>query len=124
MDNSDHKIDFNYLDNMLRLSKGNPRFVTEMVNRFIKTSTKDMADIRSFKNTMDRESLKQRSHKFISSCSVVGAMQMIEICHLLSKKSDGETNDMINARIDELDREYDYTLKSLQDYLNKLYAAA
>lgn len=124
MDEQKPSIDFTFLDSMLRVSKGNPKFVTVSVGRFLKSVDQYNSEIQEFRQTEDREALKQKSHKFISSCSVVGAMHIIDICHLLSRKSDDQDKKAIEVWLDDLNTEIAKVTEILNDYLSKLTATA
>lgn len=115
-------IDFSYLDGMLRLSKGNPRFVTEHVQRFMVNCPRDLREIMRFKQDHDREALKRKTHKFISSCSVVGAMRMINVSYRISTKAKTEDEAQLREWLDELNAEFTAVSESLNEYLAKISA--
>lgn len=122
MDEGTPSIDFTFLDSMLNLSKGEPRFVVQTVQRFLKNSDTSLKDIQEFRKSHDREALKQKTHKFISSCSVVGAMRVIELCKQLSKKSDDKDEATILSWLDTLQSEVESAKQILKTYLSKIKA--
>lgn len=117
-------IDFTFLEGMLRLAKGNPRFVNDHIQRFLVNCPKDLREIHRFKQDHDREALKRKTHKFISSCSVVGAMRMINISYRISTKAKTEDETLLREWLDELSNEFETVSEALNDYISKLVAPA
>jgi len=117
-------IDFSFLDGMLRLAKGNPKFVTDTVQRFLVNAPKGIREIQQFKLDHDRDVLKKKAHKFISTCSVVGAMRMINVCYKLSSKAKTEDEVVLREWLDQLNEEFDIASEYLNDYLAKILATA
>jgi HPt (histidine-containing phosphotransfer) domain-containing protein len=115
-------IDYSYLEGMLKLAKGNPRFVSESVRRFLINAPKTIREIQAFKLDHNRDVLKTKAHKFISACSVVGAMRMINVCYKLSSKAKTEDEVVLRQWLSQLSDEFEMASESLNDYLSKIMA--
>lgn len=115
-------IDFSFLDGMLKLGKGDPRFVAQSVQKFLMNAPKDIREIQLFKINHDREVLKKKTHKFISTCSVVGAMRMIHVCYKLTSRAKIEEEVVLREWLDQLNDEFELASEHLNDYLAKILA--
>ncbi len=124
MESKNPSIDFTFLDGMLRLAKGNPRFVTESIQRFLVQAPKSIRELHRFKLDHNRDVLKQKAHKFISTCSVVGAMRMINVSYKLSSKAKIEEEAILRQWLDQLNDEFEMASEQLNDYLAKIMAEA
>lgn len=113
-------IDFSFLDGMLKLAKGEPTFVTQSVQRFLVNAPKDIREIQHFKLDHDRDALKKKTHKFISTCSVVGAMRMINVCYKLTSKAKTEDEVVLREWLDQLSEEFEIASEHLNDYIAKV----
>lgn len=117
-------IDFAFLDGMLKLAGGNPRYVSENIHRFLINAPRSIRDIQQFKVDHNRDELKRKAHKFISTCSVVGAMRMINVCYKLSSKGKTEDEKVIREWLDQLNQEFEVASDNLNDYISKIMATA
>ena len=115
-------IDFSFLDQMLKIARGNPRFVVDSIRRFLDTGLKDILEIKSFSESHDRIFLKTKTHRMISTCSVVGAMRMIDISSDLSTQAETQEIPILEKWIEDLHDEFAVVKKALNEYLEKIMA--
>lgn len=117
-------IDLKFLENMLKLSKGNPKFVVDTIQKFLIAAPKGIREIQMFKVDHNRDDLKQKAHKFMSTCSVVGAMRMINVCYRLSSKAKTEDEKQLRIWLDQLNDEFEIASEHLNDYVSKVMSTA
>jgi HPt (histidine-containing phosphotransfer) domain-containing protein len=115
-------MDFSFLDEMLRLSKGNPKYVASGIQRFLINGKRDLDELHFFKQDKNRRALLNKAHRFISTCSVVGAMRLIEMCKQLLKDSQDRSDAQISDWLEEMDKEFALVSELLTEYLAKISA--
>ncbi len=120
MNKTQTSLDFSYLEELLILTKGQSQIIRDCVQRFIKNADHEISELKIFKQTNDRALLKSQSHHLISTCSVVGAIRMIELSRALSKQALSSELESLHQGLNELDKDFNIVKDLLTDYLKKL----
>ncbi len=120
MTQEEPSVDFQYLDSMLSIAKGNHQFVIDYIQRFLGKGASDLDCILSFRQQHSRIELKEKTHRLISSCSVVGALRMIVICRDISRGAELQELSILESKLDNLEDEFQTVKQLLGDYLTKI----
>lgn len=113
-------IDFSFLKQIEGLDGKRAEFLVGHIKRFIDLAPQEIAQLENLNEREDREQLRFLSHRFVSTCSVVGAMRMIELSGRVSKGALSEKKATLKEWVGELKEEFRSVETMLGDYLAKL----
>ncbi|MBI2601470.1 MAG: Hpt domain-containing protein [Deltaproteobacteria bacterium] len=113
-------IDFSFLKQIEGLDTRRAEFLANHIERFLAAAPVEIDKLNELNEKGDREQLRFQSHKFVSTCSVVGAMRMIQLSSQVSKGALSEEKKQLTSWVGELRGEFKTVENLLGDYLTKL----
>jgi HPt (histidine-containing phosphotransfer) domain-containing protein len=106
---------------MLRslVSPKNPNFFVDRISGFFDAANQDISEIRELISKGDSIKIKSTAHRFKTSCGIVGAIYMHDLCEQLEQKSLADSLSACSDLLSVLESEYGHVKLLLMSELGK-----
>ena len=98
-------------------SQAKPRFMQETVESFFTTADADMEELTTAVEESNFEAVRSIAHRFKTSCGIVGAHRLQDLCQELEGVDTQESNEGCTVLLEKLRLEFDKVVEVLEPLL-------